>query len=63
MVSVLLVRIPFFTVREKVIKKINLGICIAPTKPFRAALDVESRQANIMSAHVLLPLAVNSKSE
>jgi hypothetical protein len=23
--------------------KINLGICIAPTQPFRAALDAESR--------------------
>jgi hypothetical protein len=46
---------------------------MAPTKPFRAALGAESRvcypanmtdrQANSMSAHVLPPLAVNSKSE
>jgi hypothetical protein len=25
------------------IKKLKLGICIAPTQPFRAALDAESR--------------------
>jgi hypothetical protein len=36
-------------------KKLNLGICIAPTQPFRAALGAES--------NVLPPLAVNSKSE
>jgi hypothetical protein len=39
---------------------IYLGTCIAPTHPFWAALG---RQANSMSAHVLPPLAVNSKSE
>jgi hypothetical protein len=45
------------------IKKVNVGICIAPTQPFRAALGAESRvcypddrQANVMSVHVLWPL-------
>jgi hypothetical protein len=48
-----------------------LGICIAPTQPFRAALGAESRvcypgntaDRQTMSAHLLPPLAVNSKSE
>jgi hypothetical protein len=50
-------------------RDMNLGICIAPTQPFWAALGSESRvcynsrQANSMSAHVLLSPAVNSKSE
>jgi hypothetical protein len=30
-------------VRLLAISKINLGICIAPTQPFRAALGAESR--------------------
>jgi hypothetical protein len=28
---------------SEIVKKINLGICIAPTQPFRAALATESR--------------------
>jgi hypothetical protein len=52
------------------INKINLRICVVPTQPFRVAPGTDSRvcypgsrQANSMSTHVLLPLAVNSKSE
>jgi hypothetical protein len=47
------------------VKKKNWGICIASTQPFRAALGPESRVPGntAMSAHVLLLLTVNSKSE
>jgi hypothetical protein len=52
-------------------KKVSLGICIAPTQPFRAALGAESRVCYLgntadrqtLSAHVLPPLAFNCKSE
>jgi hypothetical protein len=63
----LLDEMPIASKCEPAIKK-NVGVCTAPTQPFRAALGAESRvcnsrQANSMSAHVLLPLAVNSKLE
>jgi hypothetical protein len=50
------------------IKKKKGGICIPPTQPSWAALGAESRvcysrQATTTGAHILLPLAVNSKSE
>jgi hypothetical protein len=52
-------------IKFKIIYKLNLRIGTAPTQPYHAGLGTEqnSRQATSMSAHKLLPLAVNSKSE